>query len=219
MCVLMASDGDKISLDWVQKAQKNNKDGMGMAWIENDQVAFEKSISEDRVMELMNAIDGPFLLHFRMASIGDVSPELCHPFPINAEASLELKGTAPSVMAHNGHWGKWKDFCVQRLLAGGVTFPEGDFSDTRAMAWLAYHCGENVLSLIDEKVVTLTPTGLKIYGGGWTLKDGVWLSNQSFLIDYLPGASGVGTYQNGWKDEDWDGYGNWQKENAKIGYH
>ena len=45
-----------------------------------------------------------------------------------------------------------------------TTLPDGNFSDSRMMAWLIRHLGNNYLQLIDEKVALMTPNGIIRYG-------------------------------------------------------
>jgi predicted glutamine amidotransferase len=136
-------------------------------------------------------IKPPFLLHFRIATAGGVSKELTHPFPIEPTASLALEGECESVLMHNGHFSEW-----QKVLLNNISptykFPEGDWSDSRAMAFIASIHGEHVLKLFEEKITVLSAkTGLTIFEDKrfvtHTQKDGskLFLSN-SINCQYGP---------------------------------
>lgn len=227
MCVIM-SGTVKPPLDWIAKAAKANPDGIGAAWIKGGMVEFEKDITVLQAQEIIQAIEGPYLLHFRMASIGGIQPELCHPFPVTAGVDTKLAGRTNKVLVHNGHWNDWNEWCFKLLAARpGLEMPRGEWSDTRAMAWLAHHCGEAVLDLIPDtnKVVTLTAGGLDYHGRGWVEKDGVWLSNDYFFdtgrvygfggLERKDAVSPAEYYEDWWK-EDGKNYGG--REFDKLPY-
>ena len=190
MCVIMSSaDGSKPSMKWLKKAEKANPDGIGVAWVGDGGACFEKDITVEHAHEMLLEISTPYAIHFRMASIGEKSPELCHPMMVDNQADTALAGIAPMVLVHNGHWSGWNEMCIKLLMARpGLRLPDGEMNDTRALAWLTHHLGDEFLDLITgQKVITITGAGLSYHGSGWTLKEGIWLSNDYFLDDFRPG--------------------------------
>ena len=104
---------------------------------------------------------------------------MTHPFPIEVDVSLDSEGITPDyVLFHNGHWNKWQETLFNRTLSLNVRLPQGRWSDTRAMAYLAAHHGLAVLDFIDEKVVAFAPNAIAMYGSGWHFINNVWCSNK-----------------------------------------
>src|SRR5277367_4703656 len=104
MCLLIGIRGLCPERHILELGAQQNKDGIGVAYSYNDIVYFEKDIKFERLYELKKLGMTKGIVHFRLASIGDPTPQLCHPFPISTDTTLDLTGTATSVLAHNGHW-------------------------------------------------------------------------------------------------------------------
>lgn len=216
MCVILTSAGKKCPMDWLDKAAKRNGDGQGIAWIEDNVVKWIKSKELKVIKDKFEEITGPYILHFRIATQGGDGVKMCHPFPINAQASLELEGSAKAVLAHNGSNSRWKDECKAAVLRHKLEFPEGPWSDSRAFAWLAHHFGESLVELLDEKICILSAEkGSWMYGGGWKNEDGIYMSNDYWMdkvvtYDYrqhgqshLPLITGGNTCTNPNCEEGW----------------
>ena len=164
----------------LKKAESSNPDGGSIAFLRKGQAKWLKNIKSAQIFEIAKVAPFPFVIHFRIATHGGVTPELCHPFPITEKVELTVSGSAPKVLFHNGMWNDWSDVCLNVVINRNVKFLNGQLSDTRAMAWLAYHCGEEALRLLDEKIVVLDRFGMKIYGSGWTEERGIYYSNKFF---------------------------------------
>ena len=217
MCVILEFDGsnkkEHITGEYLSDAEKGNKDGGGIAWIDGDVVRWEKGIhvTADYIKTLIKKenIKEPFVVHFRIATHGGVNDELCHPFALSPESDdLATSGSdKEGVMFHNGVWHNYKDFAMKTLLnRSDVKFLNGGISDSRVMAWLVRFYGKGYLSMIDEKVSVLTPKGLYQYGSGWTDVKGLKCSNDHF--DH----SNWGGYCNGWKNGTTKTYNNSQND-------
>lgn len=166
MCLLIASNNAFPPIEVMTKAEASNGDGAGIAYIENNKVNWVKGLTAQDLLEF-ECKGPPYIIHFRMASIGGKRKELCHPFPITEKVELNLKGQAEAVLAHNGHWAGWRDKGIH-ILEKGMSIPSGPWSDTRMMAWLTYHFGLEFLDLLNEKVAVLNSKGnLEIFGDGW----------------------------------------------------
>jgi hypothetical protein len=142
----------------------------------------------------------PALIHFRIATSGGVRPELCHPFPISANASTDLQGRAKTVLVHNGHWSNWGSKVLNRMSRESRA-AKGHWSDSRALAWLAARYGNAVFEMVSgQRIATLEgEKGLLIMWGDWDKEGGVYFSNKIWK----------------WKTEknaEWSGF-------AKSGYH
>lgn len=183
MCVIIIPQKRFPSLDMLLRAEKENPNGGGIAWVENGLVRWRKGLTAKEIYELGKGKRFPLLIHFRLATVGGNSPLLCHPFPISLSVSTKLEGSIKGeVLAHNGHWGEWRQCCLNTLIRRGGKFPAGPWSDSRAIAWLTHIYGTGFLNLIGEKVAVLSYTGkLKLFGEGWQEYEGVKLSDTRHL--------------------------------------
>lgn len=200
MCVIIASNTKKCPVDWLEKARKKNGDGQGIAWLEDGKVRFFKSHKNfDKIREIYDRIEPPYVLHFRITTQGGSGDKMCHPFPLNHNASLETQGEAKAVLFHNGSNNTWKAECKAAVLRHKLEWPNGPWSDSRAFAWLCYWFGQNFADLLDEKIAILSKDGVKIYGDNWKQEDGIDISNDYFL------DKPIVTY--GYDHRKWDGCG------------
>lgn len=191
MCVIMLihKDGPRPSKEMVERAWNANSDGAGIAWRADyngaKHVFWKKGLeSPEEVFDLTERLPGPYVVHFRVASIGGVSPELTHPFPVQRDVPLALEGrTRQAVLFHNGHWGDWNQKVLDSAISAGVRIPQGDWSDTRGMAFLVHQHGPAVMELLTtQKGVYMTPSNMQIFTGpGWDKVNGIWCSNDYFV--------------------------------------
>jgi hypothetical protein len=125
---------------------------------------------------MLSALPRPTLLHFRLSSIGGIDPHLCHPFPVEKNPRTHLRGTAPSVMIHNGHWSAHST--AQWFLSDYKT---GKFhSDTRVLAHLAKVRPDTLkgVAKAGQRFAILRHDRSVTYYGQWTKgKDGTLYSN------------------------------------------
>lgn len=99
MCIIITADSNiKIPDKHIMDAYEFNPDGFGIGASINGKLFTFKSIdmnSKD-IIKLYNSIrklaTGTIVLHFRIATHGDISDKLCHPFYVNKDL----------VMFHNG---------------------------------------------------------------------------------------------------------------------
>jgi hypothetical protein len=191
MCVIMLASNTRPTEDMVKRGWDSNKDGAGIAWREKNQVVWEKGIMEiDRVKELCASVPLPYVVHFRVASIGGVKPSLTHPFTVGPDVDLALKGrTEGAVLFHNGHWGDWHSKALDAAIHSNSRVPEGsDWSDSRAMAWLIHIYGPGIMELLhSQKGVLMYPKKFNIFtGNGWDKINDVWCSNDYFWAGRRP---------------------------------
>lgn len=188
MCVIFVAQGTRPTSAQVKQAFEQNRDGGGIAWREKDAkgdtwVNWEKGLDQEKLLTLAAKVPLPFILHCRISTCGGAIPPLTHPFPIAKNAPLMLRGRIKgSVMAHNGHWGRWKDTVLEAAVRHKLPVPDGPWSDTRAMAWIAANFGLNTLQMIDEKTACLSQAGeIELSGAGWCkISDGFWASNRAW---------------------------------------
>lgn len=188
MCVVLVAEDKRPSAEMVEKAYEANSQGCGYAYRGDDGLVHWRkglAIKVEEMKELAGSLPTPYVMHFRIASVGGVRPGLCHPFPIAKNAPLDLTGkTKGFVLFHNGHWTGWEKECKEiaaaSKLRGGGT-PTGRWSDSRAMAWYAAHYDIGALDWLNEKIVAFGTDQIEIFGSGWSFEEGVLVSNRYFL--------------------------------------
>lgn len=201
MCVIMIAQKVRPTEEMIDKAWKANDDGGGIAWRENGEVHFEKGIMTlDRLKELMMEVPMPYVAHFRITSSGVTTPELTHPFVVAKDVPVVLEGrTKGGVFFHNGTWSGWTDKALDFAIRNGLQVPDGEWSDTRAMAWMISIHGPKLMELLpQQRGVYFSPKVCHVFTGpGWEEINGVWCSNDFFwkrstVISY-GGGQGYGT--------------------------
>jgi len=197
MCVLIIAEKQYPSDVTLLLADRQNGDGVGIAWIENNKVHYEKGLTVDTLLRdgPWLAAGPPYLIHFRFATAGSGSgfegKQLTHPFPVDPSLLVEtprLKGSANAVLAHNGHLKDWDTQLIDRLdyidrKLG--RFPIGPWSDTRLLATLAGLAGDDILEVLSDmagKIAVFRPDSIKRFGvWAWDKDEQLWLSNRGFL--------------------------------------
>lgn len=228
MCVIMAFEDNYPTKDILVSAETMNSHGGGMAWIDSAKgvVCWEKGmhVKADFIMDKIEQenIQLPIIVHFRIATHGTVDTPLCHPFALT-EGNDDLASSgvdSEGVLFHNGVWTDYSDYALKVSMNKGIKIPDGDISDSRIMAWLVEHLGENYLSFIDEKVLLLKPTGVLRFGDQWTKvdmkvekdvkKEGkveVVCSNDSFDHTWGTNSHSISTFdEDDYSVYDTDGY-------------
>lgn len=191
MCVVMiVPHDDKRPTDAIVKAGwESNSFGGGVGWIDREKnvAKWKKGIENVKEMQDFAAtLPVPFVLHFRIPSVGGDCNELTHPFPLLPDASTALAGESPGgVLFHNGTWHKWEERLLQFTYGTGTPLPDGKWSDSRAMAYLAYWLSPNVLEFVGEKIAVLIPDDGSgepdvLTWGNWNFDDGIWYSNMGW---------------------------------------
>lgn len=194
MCVIALIEDKRPSTEMVEKMWNKNPDGGGLAWRKDGYVHWKKGLKLSEMQGMIKSLPTPFIAHFRIASVGGVKDELCHPFPISEKVELDLSGkTKGGVLFHNGHWGDWK----KELVSMHVKLPRNPWSDSRAMALMTYYSGFGFLDVLDEKVICFYPDGIEIFNGWWKQMgpDKIWCSNDFF--ETQTGGRVYGSFHDG----------------------
>jgi hypothetical protein len=165
MCVIAVCEKRRLTHREIEQMNAANPHGIGLAWVNKGHglVEYVKGLTAAEAIALVDRLPMPQVVHFRLASVGGVRPELCHPFPIEATPALTQAGSAPSVLFHNGHWGEWEGGLG---LLSGIDESE-PWSDTRVMAALMDAWDHGAVSEVvgtRQKLVVVTPTKIKTYG-------------------------------------------------------
>jgi hypothetical protein len=148
-----------------------------VAWREDGVVRWSKGLEPDEVEKLIADLPGEIVIHFRIASVGEVTPKLCHPFPVTACATTRLSGHARAVLFHNGTWADWRE-TLRRMPRHQR--PDGLLSDTRVAASLVDLCGMDVLDRLPGRWAFFDRDFTELYGD-WREWQGMRASNLYFL--------------------------------------
>ncbi len=176
MCViLVCPDGVRPDRDTLAACHECNPHGAGVAWREKDGVRWMKGLGLDEVESLVPDLPGEIVVHFRIASVGEVVPALCHPFPVTHLSTTRLTGRARAVLFHNGTWLDWR----QSLRWVPVNQLTGPLSDSRVAAILAERFGPEVLDRLPGRYVFFERDFTLLYGE-WHPWAGMQASNLGF---------------------------------------
>jgi predicted glutamine amidotransferase len=147
MCVIVTTTSlqSRPTLRDLALCEKQNPHGSGLAWLDGQYVHYEKELTIKQINRQLSRVDGPAIVHFRIASVGGIKPELCHPFPVTHRADLRQRGRARAVLFHNGTWREHKAASERFSLSYG----REPVSDTRVAASLVARFGFDWLGKAD----------------------------------------------------------------------
>ena len=188
MCLILLAADKKPSQDILSKAWKTNSHGAGIAWVDEKtrEAHYVKGINSlDELSVYVNKTELPFVIHFRLASVGGISDELTQPFEVTPTSDLNLTGKCKNLLMHNGTEPDWK----KCLIASGIRIPLNEgrivepMSDSRAIAMIiSNHKDLQFLYSATGKFVVIgyrneTDQHAFRYFGDFTEKDGIFYSN------------------------------------------
>ena len=138
-----------VTLDDLRNMEAANKDGAGVAWLDDSAangvptIRFVRGLKAEDIfkMQEVGTMSYPYLLHFRYATVGAEDHTNVHPFPMGEQALLgERTGECSSVMMHNGTWSGYNHY-IKKAWEDGYQIPDqaqlDAMSDTAVAAWLA----------------------------------------------------------------------------------
>ena len=185
MCIIIvANKNKKIPNEHIKLASELNCDGFGISASVNNKLFVYKSISinSDDIIKLYNSIrqvaTGDIVLHFRIATRGDISDKLCHPFYVNKDL----------VMFHNG-------VEIDKDIAGH-DYNNKNESDTKAFVnnvlknfKKGFQENENIMNMISKSVGNsnrlcfLDSNGVTTYSSSdlWVELNGILYSNPNLF--------------------------------------
>jgi predicted glutamine amidotransferase len=177
MCIAIYKPANTdIPEAYLHKAWIHNSDGGGFAFIKDGKVEIAKGFMKfsDWQEAYEEAVflfpDSPFLIHFRIRSMGDRSPENTHPFEMACGGALIHNGTIRGTGAQYGE-GKSDTALFVEKYGKALTFENVE---------MERHYLEDALDY--NKLVILYDDGRhhilnKAYG---VEENGVWYSNETY---------------------------------------
>lgn len=152
MCQILIATADQLLAEQEQLKQEAaaNPHGIGFAFQSAGSVHFIKDLDLVQTISILNQLEPEtrVIVHFRLASVGKVAAELTHPFPLNLNQLDQLQGEAAAVLFHNGTVSNWDNLLFTH--ADLSTLPAGNWSDTRALAYLAAAKGTAIINLVSQ---------------------------------------------------------------------
>lgn len=186
MCIIIvANKNKKIPNEHIKLASELNCDGFGMSASVNNKLFVYKSISmnSDDIIKLYNSIrqvaTGDIVLHFRLATHGDVSDKLCHPFYVKKDLVMFHNGVIrDSVSGYSEHNKNESDTTafVNNVLKN---FKKGFQNNKTIMNMIGTSVGEyNKLCFLDSTGNTTYTSSSK-----WVEYNGILYSNPDIFYD------------------------------------
>lgn len=182
----------------------NNDDGAGFAYVAEGKVVISKGFRDvDKFLTAYKEAeernpDSPFLIHFRICSLGAVNEENTHPFPIDGGA-LVHNGTLYGTDAEYGK-GPSDTSLFSKQFTKYLTY---DRVQKYKHSWEETLYGNKIAILYDDGRHQI----VNEKDGHWL--NGAWFSNYSHRISPTMTTSpyagmGMGAYDD---DYDWNDYG------------
>ena len=207
MCVIIVPTEKHPTLDELEAAEVTNPHGGAIAWKHDDGLLrYIKDIDAADISDIINCENPqfPYIIHFRITSSGTTRPELCHPFPINHSVTMKTKWKGKSsLLFHNGTCSDWETMIAAH--AGARDFPKGHiWSDSRALAWLAYKTRKKVFQFVHEKIAILNLDGTVEYFGRFDHEDSFIMSNTNHIKKYVTSYHDRGAGYLHWQNKKVD---------------
>ena len=164
MCVILVCPADvRPDRRTLAACHEANPHGAGVAWREDGVVRWFKGLEPRELEPLIAGLSGEIVIHFRWASVGEVTPKLCHPFPITACATTRLSGHARAALFHNGTWCQWRE-TLRRMKYNMRGTPTGSPLSSRSPTWRSI--SRRVLLPLVESGWGITPSAMTSSSAG-----------------------------------------------------
>jgi len=180
MCLIIVAESERPDQTMLEKAARANPHGAGIAYFWHGKVRICRSLKASDIIEKALLAPLPFLVHFRLASAGEVCLSLCHPFPVETYPRGNSELVVQKALAHNGHWSEWESYLhLLRVLGVLKQHRTGPWSDTRLLASLTRILGEEACRKFYTsagRVAVIGDRRIRLFGD-WHKEGGLWYSN------------------------------------------
>lgn len=190
MCIIAICETRHLTDVEIHNCFLNNSDGAGLAFpVPSGKVHVEKGfMTEDHLLSYYHAMKElpffPHVVHFRIATSGDISREMTHPYKMSLLSELAVsEDTECSVLFHNGVISDWKSSLVNLVTSKQIPgMPKGPMNDTRLAAIMASipEIGDDILEVLSGKFVKVRPDGHIIRWGDFIFDNGIHFSNNGY---------------------------------------
>lgn len=187
MCIIIAKPkGVKLpTKKKLERCFKNNPDGAGIAYAEDSKIRVIKGFMTFKEFwqylqvlgKIQNLTKTNMILHFRLATHGEVLPQNCHPFPVsnNEEDLLTTDILSDMAIAHNGviRWcGHNKDLSDTQIFIRDIASELKEYLFTNAMSELISQATNSKFAVICSDKIRLI--------GTFFADNGCYYSNTSY---------------------------------------
>jgi len=216
MCIAIFQPAGKIlTEEQLKNCSDRNKDGQGMAWIENGKLNVFKSMSfeifKTKYFEIANVSGkiSPMMIHFRFGTQGEKSELNCHPFYVNDNLVFCHNGVIPTAKDE-----KFSDtYLFNEEILKEVMKTE-NIHNTSIKFLLKEYIG------VGNKLIFMDSSGnhsiINEPAGDWD--GGIWFSNSNYkTYTYKPYGSSIYSNDSYWKKVcDFCGHATSPKERVKV---
>jgi len=182
MCVITICKNKREKQANLEQMAIDNPDGTGAIWYDSKEMpTYQKGLTIKEVIELNKTLPFPYAFHFRITTVG-INKLLTHPYEVTKESELKMEGQAEALLMHNGHWSDWNEAVLNHSINTGQDCPDGDWSDSRAMAYLSGVIGPNMLKMLSGQKIAVFKKNKKItiLGAGWEIEKDILYSNKNW---------------------------------------
>lgn len=174
MCIAILKQKSKIiDKDLLKTCSENNKDGCGFAYVDDGNIIIKKFMEFDEFWKEYSKVQAnhTMLIHFRIATHGEVELANCHPFKLNDKMALIHNGIISGYGSKTENLSDTKDF-IDKVI-GKITYKIWKNPSFRELVGKVI--GYSKLVILDNKERYYIINENK---GEWV--DGVWFSNSSY---------------------------------------
>lgn len=181
MCVIAIYRAKREKEENLQQMAIDNPDGTGVVFYKDGMPHYKKGLDIKEVLKLNEDLPFPYAFHFRLVTVGE-NKLLTHPYEVTPESALKMEGSAESLLMHNGHWSDWDEALLTHALNSGKDIPKGDWSDSRAMAYLGGIIGTNMLKMLSSQKIAIfnKNKSITVLGSGWENEKDALYSNKNW---------------------------------------
>lgn len=210
MCIAIVKPKDKIiPKEVLRTCAEANPDGMGFAYCKGNTIYMYKNLNDfEKFYEKYAEVEttSNMLIHFRIATHGNVEINNCHPFVLNKRMVLIHNGIISGYGSKTENKSDTKDF-IEKVI-GNISYKQWDNPSFRQLVGEAI--GYSKFGILD---VTGKYFIINEHKGFWD--DGVWYSNKSYKPKEVVTTkkSSVYDYSKRYDDDD-EYYYDWKKDTS-----
>lgn len=175
MCIAILKPKDKVlERELLENCSINNPDGCGFAYLNDEgKIIIKKFMEFKPFWEEYNKVQAnhTMLIHFRIATHGNVELANCHPFKLNNHMALIHNGVISGYGSRIENLSDTKDF-INKVI-GNISYKMWKNPSFRTL--VGSSIGSSKFVILDNKENYYIINEGKGY---WT--DGVWFSNKSY---------------------------------------
>lgn len=175
MCIAIVKPKDKvIPKEVLQTCAEANPDGMGFAFCKDKKIYIYKTVDDfEKFYKAYSKVEttSNMLIHFRIATHGEVCKDNCHPFKLNNRMALVHNGIIQGYGSKTDNVSDTRDF-IDKVI-GNISYKQWWNPSFREL--VSKVIGYSKLGILD---VTGEYFIINEEKGTWD--DGIWYSNSSY---------------------------------------